>query len=161
MDLEYDLGRAPVTKYLFATIAALLLLTMGAFWALDHTKAALREKTLRIEELEASERSRKQTIKLLAELDTQHTQERERANQTNASLRADVAAGNRRLSILATSCSVRATGTTTSVDHAEARAELDPAAAERIVAIANDGDDAIRALNALQDYVRTACPVPK
>ncbi|MFY1029137.1 lysis system i-spanin subunit Rz [Pseudomonas asiatica] len=148
-----------MTKYLLATIAALLVASLGAFWALDHTKAALREKTLRIEELEASERSRKQTIKLLAELDTQHTQERERANQTNAGLRADVAAGKRRLSVLAASCT--AGSSTTGLGHAEARAELDPAAAERIVAIANEGDDAIRALSALQDYVRTACPAAK
>lgn len=148
-----------MTKYLLATIATLLVASLGAFWALDHTKAALREKTLRIEELEASERSRKQTIKLLAELDTQHTQERERANQSNASLRADVAAGKRRLSVLAASCT--AGPATTGLGHAEARAELDPAAAERIVAIANDGDDAIRALSALQDYVRTACPAAK
>lgn len=150
-----------MTKYLLATIAALLLASLGAFWALDHTKAALKAKTLRIEELEASERSRKQTIKLLAELDTQHTQERERANQTNASLRADVAAGKRRLSVLATSCAAAGSAGATGLDHAEARAELDPAAAERIVAIANDGDDAIRALSALQDYVRTACPAAK
>lgn len=150
-----------MTKYLLAAIAVLFLASLGAFLALDHTKAALQEKTHRIEELEASERSRKNTIKLLAELDTQHTEERERANQTNAGLRADVAAGKRRLSVLATSCAVRATGTATSVDHAEARAEIDPAAAERIVAIANDGDDAIRALSALQDYVNTACPLPK
>ena len=150
-----------MTKYLLATIAALAVVALGAFWALDHTKAALRSKTLRIEELEASERSRKTTIKLLAQLDTQHTQERERANQTNADLRAAVAAGQRRLSVLAKCPVVRATSTTASLDHAEARAELDPAAAERIVRVANDGDDAIRALSALQDYVRTACPAPK
>lgn len=144
-------------KYLLATIAALLLLTLGAFWALDHTKAALRSKTLRIEELEASERSRKNTIKLLAQLDTQHTQERERANQTNADLRARVAAGDQRLSVLAKCPVVRATSTTASLDHTEARAELDPAAAERIVRVANDGDDAIRALSALQEWVSTAC----
>lgn len=150
-----------MTKYLLAAIAALLLLTMGAFWALDHTKAALRDKTLRIEELEASERSRKNTIKLLAQLDTQHTQERERANQTNSRLRAAVAAGERRLSVLATSCTTAGSTGATGLGHAEARAELDPAAAERIVAITNDGDDAIRALTALQDYVKTACPVAK
>lgn len=150
-----------MTKYLLATIAALLVASLGAFWALGHTKAALRDKTLRIEELEASERSRKQTIKLLSELDTQHTQERERANQTNADLRTAVATGKRRLSVIAARCAVPATGTASGLDHAEARAELDPAAAERIVRVANDGDDAIRALTALQAYVLTACPAPK
>ncbi|WP_286762259.1 lysis system i-spanin subunit Rz [Pseudomonas sp. UBA2047] len=61
------------------------------------------------------------------------------------------------MSVLATSCSATGSTTASGLGHAEARAELDPAAAERIVAIANDGDDAIRQLTALQDYVRTAC----
>ena len=139
-----------MNKYLLASIAALSILSILAFWRLDHISAALQSKTLRIEELEASERSRKNTIKLLAELDTQHTQERERANQTNANLRTAVATGQRRLSVLAANRPA-AGSAAASVDHAEARAELDPAAAERIVAIANDGDDAIRALSALQD----------
>jgi Bacteriophage lysis protein. len=43
------------------------------------------------------------------------------------------------------------------VDDAEARAELDPAPAQRIVATANDGDEAIVALTALQDYVNRVC----
>ncbi|WP_225923123.1 lysis system i-spanin subunit Rz [Pseudomonas xantholysinigenes] len=150
-----------MNKYLLCIAAVLLVASIAAFSSLVDTKAALRDKTRQIEELEASERSRKNTIKLLAELDTQHTQERERANQTNADLRAAVAAGQRRLSVPAKCPVVRATSTTASLDHAEARAELDPAVAERIVRVANDGDDAIRALNALQDYVRTACPAPK
>lgn len=150
-----------MTKCLLAIIAGLSIVTILAFWRLDHISAALDDKLLRIEQLEASERSRKNTIRLLADLDTQHTQERERANQTNASLRADVAAGKRRLSILATTCAAAGSSTTTGLGHAEARAELDPAAAERIVRIANDGDDAIRQLTALQDYVHTACAAPK
>lgn len=149
-----------MNKYLLAAIAALSILSILAFWRLDHISAALEEKTHRIEELEASERSRKNTIKLLAELDTQHTQERERANQNNAGLRADVAAGNRRLSVLA-KCPVVRAGADTSVDAAEARAQLDPAAAERIISVGPDGDDAIRQLNALIDTVRAACPLPK
>ncbi|WPE28070.1 hypothetical protein PshuTeo1_38050 [Pseudomonas hunanensis] len=149
-----------MTKYLLAAIAALSIVSILAFWRLDHVSASLNTQTQRVSELEASERSRKETIRLLGELDTQHTQERERANQTNADLRAAVAAGQRRLSVLA-KCPVGASGTTAGVDDAEARAELDPAAAERIVRIANDGDDAIRQLTALQDYVRTACPAAK
>jgi len=46
-----------------------------------------------------------------------------------------------------------------SVDAPETRAQLDPAHAERIVRIANDGDDAIRQLTALQDWVSKACPI--
>ncbi len=40
------------------------------------------------------------------------------------------------------------------VDHGEARAELDPAAAQRIVAIAGDGDQGLIALAACQGYVK-------
>lgn len=150
-----------MTKYLLAAIAALSIVSILALWRLDHVTTALDASSSRIEELEASERSRKETIRLLGELDTQHTQERERANQTNASLRVDVASGKRRLSVLAASCAGAGSSTAAGVGHAEARAELDPAAAERIVRVANDGDDAIRALTALQDYVRTACPAAK
>lgn len=148
-------------KYLIAAVLSLLAALTAALWALDHASGALEEKTRQIANLEASERSRKTTIKLLSQLDTERTQERERENQVNASHRADVAAGQRRLSVLAKCPVVRATSTAASLDHAEARAELDPATAERIVRVANDGDDAIRALSALQEYVRTACPAPK
>ncbi|UZD96260.1 lysis protein [Pseudomonas corrugata] len=143
-----------VTRYLVAGLAMALIL---AFWRLDHVTTSLDTATKLNDELEAAADSRRNTQRLLLELDTQHTQERERANQNNASLRAAVAAGQRRLSILATCPAVRATTTATGLDHAEARADIDPAAGERIVAIANDGDDAIRALSALQDYVSTAC----
>ena len=145
-----------MTKYLLAAIAGLCLVSILAFWRLDYVTTERDAQSSRIEELEASIESRKNTQRLLTQLDTEHTQERERANQTNASLRVDVAAGKRRLSVLATSCAA-GSSTTAGLGHAEARAELDPTAAERIVRIANDGDDAIRQLTALQDYVRTAC----
>ena len=146
-----------MTKYLLAAIAAISLVSILALWRLDHVTTSLDASSQRIRELEQSNESRKNTQRLLADLDTEHTQERERANQTNADLRAAVAAGQRRLSVLAKCPAVRATATTSGVDDAEARVELNPAAAERIVAIPNDGDDAIRALTGLQDWVRTAC----
>jgi prophage endopeptidase len=52
---------------------------------------------------------------------------------------------------------VRTTAGAARVDDAEARADIDPAAAERIVATATDGDEAIVALTALQDYVTRLC----
>lgn len=146
-----------MTNYLVAGLVACGVVIYAGWQKIERQAAQLDRAVGKIETLEAAAESRRNTIKLLADLDTQHTQERERANQTNASLRADVAAGKRRLSVLATSCAA-GSATAPGLGHAEARAELDPAAAERIVAIANDGDDAIRQLNALQDYVRTACP---
>ncbi|WP_282361422.1 lysis system i-spanin subunit Rz [Pseudomonas sp. PS01300] len=146
-----------MTRYLIAALVACGLLMYGGWQKIQHQAGQLDRQAQDIDTLQRAAESRRNTIKLLADLDTQHTQERERANQTNASLRADVAAGQRRLSVLATSCTATGSATAAGVGHAEARAELDPAAAERIVRIANDGDDAIRQLNALQDYVRTAC----
>lgn len=146
-----------MTNYLIAGLLACGVIIYAGWQKIEAQGVALDQATKQISTLEAAADSRRNTIRLLADLDTQHTQERERANQTNASLRADVATGNRRLSVLAASCPA-GSAATAGVGHAEARAELDPAAAERIVRITNDGDDAIRQLNALQDYVRTACP---
>lgn len=149
-----------MTRYLIAALVACGLLMYGGWQKIQHQAGQLDRQAQDIDTLQRAAESRRNTIKLLADLDTQHTQERERANQTNADLRADVAAGQRRLSVLATSCSATGSAAAAGVGHAEARAELDPAAAERIVRIANDGDDAIRQLNALQDYVRKACTGP-
>lgn len=146
-----------MTNYLIAGLLACGVIIYAGWHKIEAQGVALDAATARNTELENAAESRRNTIKLLADLDTQHTQERERANQTNASLRADVAAGQRRLSVLTTSCSPTGSATAAGLGHAEARSELDPAAAERIVRIANDGDDAIRQLTALQDYVRRAC----
>lgn len=61
-------------------------------------------------------------------------------------LRADVAAGAVRLSVRA-SCSA-----STAAGDTEARAELDPKAADDLITIAADGDQAIRELNACIDF---------
>ncbi|WP_060545715.1 lysis system i-spanin subunit Rz [Pseudomonas sp. NBRC 111136] len=148
-----------MTNYLIAGLLACGIVIYAGWQKIEAQSLALDQATRQISTLEAAAESRRNTIKLLADLDTQHTQERERANQTNASLRADVAAGQRRLSVLATSCSPTGSATAAGLGHAKARAELDPAAAERIVRIANDGDDAIRQLTALQDWVSKACSI--
>ena len=145
-------------NYLIAALVACGVVIYAGWQKIEAQSVALDQAAKQISTLEAAAESRRNTIRLLADLDTQHTQERERANQTNASLRADVAAGQRRLSVLATSCSPTGSATAAGLGHAEARAELDPAAAERIVRITNDGDDAIRALSALQEWVSKACP---
>lgn len=147
-----------MTNYLVAGLLACGVVMYAGWQKIERQAAQLDQAVGKIETLEAAAESRRNTIKLLADLDTQHTQERERANQTNASLRADVAAGKRRLSVLTANSGPAGSAASAGLGDAKTRAELDAAAAERIVAIANDGDDAIRQLNALQDYVRTACP---
>lgn len=147
-----------MTNYLVAALVACGVVIYAGWQKIEAQSLALDQATQQITTLQAAAESRRNTIRLLADLDTQHTQERERANQTNASLRADVATGNRRLSVLTAGLLAAGSASATGLGNAKTRAELDAAAAERIVAIANDGDDAIRQLNALQDYVRTACP---
>lgn len=147
-----------MTNYLVAGLLACGVVIYTGWQKIEAQSVALDQATQQISTLEAAAESRRNTIKLLADLDTQHTQERERANQTNADLRAAVAAGKRRLSVPVTSCTaVRATSATTGLDDDQARGELDPAAAERIISVGPDGDDAIRALTGLQDYINKAC----
>lgn len=147
-----------MTNYLVAALVACGLVICAGWQKIQRQELVVTEQAKQIDTMERAAESRRNTQRLLAQLDTEHTQERERANQTNASLRADVATGQRRLSVLAATCTPAGPATAAGVGHAEARAELDPAAAERIVRIANDGDDAIRQLTALQDWVSKACP---
>lgn len=64
-------------------------------------------------------------------------------------LRADVAAGALRLSVRAHCSATDAAG------DSETRAELDPKAADDLITIAADGDQAIRELNACIDFYNT------
>lgn len=82
------------------------------------------------------------------------------ASSQNDQLRSAVSAGTQRLSIATVanpggSCGLSKAGATGGVVHGPDRSVIDPAAAGRIVAIANDGDTAIRKLAACQSYVRT------
>ena len=144
-------------KILAGICAVLAIGLLLALWRIDNVSTKLTSAEGTITTMESAADSRRQTMRLLADLDTQHTQELTHAQATNSQLRADVATGAHRLSVKATCSAVRATATPAGVADAEARAELDPAAAERIVATTNDGDEAIIALNSLQDWVTTAC----
>ena len=100
----------------------------------------------------------------LASQDQQHTKELSDAQRNQARLRDQLATADVRLSVLldatdsASGCNVPATPGTGSVVHAARRAQLDPAHAQRIVRITDDGDNAIIALRACQAYVRAVAP---
>lgn len=143
-----------VARYLVAGLAMALVL---ALWRLDHISTSLDTATQRVSALEAANASRKATQKLLTQLDTDNTKVLTDAQAQNKALLARVGTGAQRLSVPAKCPVVRASPGPGSVDDAEARAELDPAAGQRIVGIANDGDEAIIALNGLIDWVNTAC----
>jgi hypothetical protein len=77
--------------------------------------------------------------------------ENDAAKSQITTLRNDVASGAVRLSI-ATQASVSTTSDTApTCGNKQARAELDPAAANTLISIAADGDEAIRKLNSCID----------
>ena len=96
----------------------------------------------------------------LAGQDQQHTRELSDDQRNQAVLRDRLATSDIRLSVLldvadsASGCNVPATPGTVGVAHGAARAQLDPAHAQRILAITGDGDQGLIALRACQAYVR-------
>ncbi|MBT9570890.1 MAG: lysis protein [Pseudomonas umsongensis] len=146
-----------MNRYLFIALAACAVAILFGWQHIRAQGVALDTATARNATLEAAAESRRNTQRLLAQLDTEHTKALTDAQADNRKLRTAVATGALRLSVKATCPAVRTTAGAARVDDAEARADIDPAAAERVVAITNDGDDAIRALSGLQDYVSTFC----
>ncbi|QIH09253.1 MULTISPECIES: lysis system i-spanin subunit Rz [unclassified Pseudomonas] len=91
--------------------------------------------------------------------DETHYKELRDAQSNHVRLRDKLATTELRLSALLNatqsgSCGVPAATGTVGLVHGGTRAELDPAAAQRIVAIAGDGDQGLIALAACQDYVK-------
>lgn len=92
--------------------------------------------------------------------DETHYKELRDAQTNQARLRDRLATADVRLSVLLNTAAsgggggLPATAGTCGVGHGAARAELDPAAAQRIVAIAGDGDQGLIALAACQSYVK-------
>lgn len=91
--------------------------------------------------------------------DQQHTKELSDAQRNQARLRDQLATADVRLSVLlaedpAGGCNVPAAPGAAGVVHAARRAQLDPAHAQRIIAITDAGDQGLIALRACQAYVR-------
>ncbi|TFY86114.1 lysis protein [Pseudomonas kairouanensis] len=93
----------------------------------------------------------------LSASDQQHARELSDAQRQQAALRDRLATADVRLSVLldaSSGGSVPAPSSAGGVVHAGARARLDPAHAQRIIGITDDGDNAVIALRACQAYVR-------
>nr|WP_306468920.1 lysis system i-spanin subunit Rz [Pseudomonas protegens] len=92
--------------------------------------------------------------------DETHYKELRDEQAKQARLRGQLATADVRLSVLLNattsggSCGLPATAGAGGLVHGAARAELDPAAAQRIVGITGDGDQGLIALAGCQDYVR-------
>lgn len=101
----------------------------------------------------------------LATLDQTHHKELSDAQTLQARLRDRLATADLRLSVLLAAPAggghpVSATPGAGGVVHGGTRGELDPAAAQRIVAITGAGDDGLIALAACQAYVREVTAQP-
>jgi len=96
----------------------------------------------------------------LSASDETHYKELTDAQSNQARLRDHLATSDLRLSVLLDStepaggCAMPAGTEAVGVVHGGARAQLDPAHAQRIVAITDDGDQGLIALRACQTYVR-------
>jgi prophage endopeptidase len=91
--------------------------------------------------------------KQVSDLDTLRSQENRNAQKIETQLRADVAAGIRRLSVRVQQpvCTTKDTKTA-SLDNGTTRADIDGQDAHDLIGIVIEGDQAIRQLNALQDW---------
>ena len=159
---------------LCGVVLVVLLLMAGSGWAAwewqansyarqlaEQSEAYQREReraaTAVIDWQEAQQTARRELEDRLQANDQTHYQELTNAQIDQARLRDRLATADVRLSVLlAAPGGGGGMSTTTgagSVVHGAARGELDPAAAQRIFAIAGDGDQGLIALRACQAYV--------
>ena len=168
----------PVQKLIGLGLAILLALAIGfggawqvQDWRLGERlaeQAGLHKDDLASISRAASDKARVEQSKRLAleqqlySQDQQHSKELSDAQRNQARLRDQLATADVRLSVLiedsASGCNVPTTPGAVGVVHAARRAQLDPAHAQRIVAITDAGDNAIIALRACQAYVRAVAP---
>ncbi|WP_051278965.1 lysis system i-spanin subunit Rz [Chitinilyticum aquatile] len=169
--------QALAARALVVLIAALVLLATGsaAGWLVngwrwqgkyEAQKAAYAAKDAAaastVARLQADTRQKEaQAASRVAALDVKYQKEITHAQAENDKLRAAVRAGDVRLRIAVRSAAA-ASGPAAQTESAgrtddRTTAELDPAAADWLVGITSEGDDAIRQLTALQGFVRAEC----
>jgi len=154
--------------------AALVLLGAGSAWQFQdwrygkqlaeqsrlHTET-LNQLTMAAANAQQAEQDRRLVLEQrLSASEQAHFRKMTDAQRDQDRLRDRLATSDLRLSVLldaadvAKGCGVPSTAGTGCVDHAAVRARLDPAHAQRIVAITDEGDRGLIALQACQAYVR-------
>ena len=160
-------------KLAVAGVLALLLMAVGGTWKvqdwrygkqLAEQSGAYQSDLTTISNAAAAQVRADQNKRLaleqrLAASDQTHHEALTNAQKDQARLRDRLATADLRLSVLIDAdsgggCSVSAATGTGSVDHATVRARLDPAHAQRIIAITDTGDRGLIALQACQAYVK-------
>ncbi|AJO79041.1 lysis system i-spanin subunit Rz [Pseudomonas sp. MRSN 12121] len=167
---------APVQKLLGVLVLAFLLISAGATaaWkaqAWRYGKQLAEQAQRHQDDLAAiasaatAQQQAEQDKRLALEQQLQandqtHYRALSDAQRDQGRLRDRLATADLRLSVLldtadsASGCNVSATATPGGMVHGAPRARLDPAHAQRIVGITDDGDRGLIALQACQDYVR-------
>ncbi|WDH86472.1 lysis system i-spanin subunit Rz [Pseudomonas chlororaphis] len=167
----------PVQKLVGLLVLAGLLIAAGAggAWKVQgwrYGKQLAEQARLHVEDLNqltlaASTQQRAEQNKRLAleqqlqASDQTHHRALTDAQRNQSLLRDRLATADLRLSVLvdaadtASGCAVPATPTPGGVVHGAPRARLDPAHAQRIISITDDGDRGLIALQACQAYVRS------
>ncbi|KTC16371.1 lysis system i-spanin subunit Rz [Pseudomonas viridiflava] len=128
----------------------------------EQAMACLQERELAsraVSDWQTAEQARRRALEVrLQNSDTTLHKELSDAQTSQVRLRDRLATADLRLSVLLATPSggagVSAATDSGRVVHGGPRAELDPTAAQRIVAIADDGDQGLIALKACQAYVR-------
>ena len=143
-----------VIKSLTGVCAALVLLLIFNHDAHNSTKEKLHDLQARNKLLaEMHKKTQAAYDDVIKKTVTEYDKQIQNQKALISKRDADIASGIKRLSIATSSCGVpsnRDTGAPTTKN----RAELEPAAARRIVRITDDGDEAIIKCNALIDIVR-------
>ena len=160
-------------KLLIAGVAVALILAMSATWKVQDWRygmklaeqAGLHQSDLdkigsaATAQIQAEQNKRMALEQRLAANDQTHHKELSDAQTNQARLRDRLATADLRLSVLLAedpaSCNgVPATAGAVGMVHGTRRAKLDPAHAQRIIGITDDGDRGLIALKACQAYVR-------
>lgn len=150
-------------KSLLLAVAVVLILLL---WQIDRVTASrdalsvsLLESQDKVAELEATLKSQREKIQILAALDIKHSQELTYAQSENDRLAADIASGKRRL-LIKTSCpsnsGLPAAATASGVDDGVS-AELNTTARPDYYALRRQLIKTDKALAGLQDYVSKVC----
>lgn len=130
--------------------AALVALALGLFWYGHETGAdnvRAKWETERRQVAEATVENNRQMLLAYERKADEARKEKENAKIANDKLRNAVYSGARRLSIAVDSCTADGAGP----GNKQARADIVPAVAGRIIDVGIDGDDAVRDLNECVD----------
>ncbi len=154
-----------MSRWQLALGGCLLMLSVALAWQIQGWRYGRQLAQLAQAQADAeaarllAERERRQVLeRRLEENETRYFKELTDAQQSQARLRDRLATADLRLSVLVERdtlpAAVPATASTSSLDHATVRAGLEPAHARRIIAITDEGDRGLIALQACQAYVR-------